>query len=83
LLGLFGPETLAIADPYLADEPVTNRICEQVRTGVEGLASWVAKAKPAACTPAIPSTAAGSRIEAHLPAKRKLHCKMCNLLHKG
>ncbi len=62
LLGLFGtPETLAIADPYLADETATNRICEQVRAGVEGLASWMAKAKAAACTPAIPSTAAGSR----------------------
>jgi hypothetical protein len=61
LLGLFGtPETLAIADPYLADEAATSRICEQVRGGVEGLASWV-KAKSAACTPAIPSTAAGSR----------------------
>lgn len=62
LLGLFGtPETLAIADPYRADEAATNGICEQIRAGVEGLASWVAKAKPAACTPAIPSTAAGSR----------------------
>lgn len=62
LLGLFGtPETLAIADPYLADETATNKISDQVRAGVEGLASWVAKAKPAACTPAIPSTAAGSR----------------------
>ena len=62
LLGLFGtPETLAIADPYLTDEAATNRICEQVRVGIEGLASWVAKAKPAACAPAIPSTAAGSR----------------------
>lgn len=62
LLGLFGtPETLAIADPYIADEVATNRICEQVRLGIRGLASWVAKAKPAACTPAIPSTAAGSR----------------------
>ena len=61
LLGLFGtPETLVIADPYLADEAATNRICEQVRGGVEGLASWV-NAKSAACTPAIPSTAAGSR----------------------
>jgi protein-tyrosine phosphatase len=61
LLGLFGPETLAIADPYLADEAATNRICEQVRVGVNGLASWVAKTKPAACTPAIPSPVAGSR----------------------
>jgi protein-tyrosine-phosphatase/predicted ATP-grasp superfamily ATP-dependent carboligase len=62
LLGLFGtPETLAIADPYLADEAATSRICEQVRGGIEGLASWVAKAKPTTCTPAFPSTAAGSR----------------------
>jgi protein-tyrosine-phosphatase/predicted ATP-grasp superfamily ATP-dependent carboligase len=62
LLGLFGtPETLAIADPHLADEAATNRICEQVRVGVDGLASWLAKAKPAACTPAIPSTAPGGR----------------------
>ena len=39
LLGLFGtPDRLAIADPYLADEAATNRICEQVREGVEGLA---------------------------------------------
>ena len=39
LLGLFGkPETHDIADPYLADEAATNRICEQVRAGVEGLA---------------------------------------------
>jgi protein-tyrosine phosphatase len=62
LLGLFGtPETLSIADPYLADEVATHEICEQIRAVVEGLASWVAKAKPAACTRAIPSTAAGSR----------------------
>ena len=62
LLGLFGtPETLAIADPYLADESATIRICEQVRVGVEGLASWVAKTKLAACAPAIPASAAGSR----------------------
>jgi protein-tyrosine-phosphatase/predicted ATP-grasp superfamily ATP-dependent carboligase len=62
LLGLFGtPETLSIADPYLADEAATSKICEQIRAGVEDLASWVEKAKPAACTPAIPSTAAGSR----------------------
>jgi protein-tyrosine-phosphatase/predicted ATP-grasp superfamily ATP-dependent carboligase len=62
LLGLFGmPETLAIADPYLTDEAATNMICEQVRVGINGLASWVTKLKPAACTPAIPSPAPGSR----------------------
>lgn len=62
LLGLFGtPETLAIADPYLADENTTNRICEQVRVSIEGLASWVTKTKSDACAPAIPANAAGSR----------------------
>jgi protein-tyrosine-phosphatase/predicted ATP-grasp superfamily ATP-dependent carboligase len=62
LLGLFGtPGTLAIADPYLAEAAATNRICEQVRASVEGLALWVARAKCAAYTPAVPSTAAGHR----------------------
>jgi protein-tyrosine-phosphatase len=62
LLGLFGsPETLAIADPYLADEAATNRICEQVRGGVEGLGSWVDERKRAASTSAIPTTATGGR----------------------
>ncbi len=62
LLGLFGsPETLAIADPYLTDETASNQICEQVREGVEGLASWVGERKRAASTSAIPTTAAGGR----------------------
>ena len=47
LLGLFGtPETLAIADPYRADEATTNKIVEQVRQGIEGLAAWVEKRNP-------------------------------------
>jgi protein-tyrosine-phosphatase/predicted ATP-grasp superfamily ATP-dependent carboligase len=59
LLGLFGkPETLVIADPYLADEAASNRICKQVLEGVEGLASWVEETKRAASTSAIPTTAA-------------------------
>ena len=62
LLGLFGkPETLAIADPYLADEAASNRICEQVRQGIEGLASWVGERKRAESTSAIPTTATGGR----------------------
>ncbi len=62
LLGLFGtPETLSIADPYFADEAATNRICQQVRQGVDGLAFWVKEVKRAACTAAIPSAAAGNR----------------------
>ena len=62
LLGLFGtPETLAIADPYRADEAATNKICEQVRQGIEGLATWVEEKKRAASTSAIPTTAVGGR----------------------
>jgi protein-tyrosine-phosphatase/predicted ATP-grasp superfamily ATP-dependent carboligase len=62
LLGLFGrPGTLAIADPYLADEAASNRICEQVREGVEGMASWLTQGKRSASTSAIPTTAAGGR----------------------
>ena len=62
LLGLFGaPEVLTIADPYLADEAATNRICEQVREGIEGLTSWVAGPKSSICTPVIPTAAAGNR----------------------
>lgn len=62
LLGLFGtPETLDIADPYLADETATNNICEQVRQGVENLASWVGEMKRAASASAIPTTAPGGR----------------------
>ena len=62
LLGLFGtPETLAIADPYLADEAATNKICEQIRQGIDGLATWVEEKKRAASTSAIPTTAVGGR----------------------
>jgi protein-tyrosine-phosphatase/predicted ATP-grasp superfamily ATP-dependent carboligase len=62
LLGLFGkPETVAIADPYLADEAASNRICKQVLEGVEGLASWVEETKRAASTSAILRTAARGR----------------------
>jgi len=62
LLGLFGaPEALTIADPYLADEAATNRICEQIQAGVQGLASWVATTKGCVCRPVVPTAAAGSR----------------------
>jgi protein-tyrosine-phosphatase/predicted ATP-grasp superfamily ATP-dependent carboligase len=62
LLGLFGtPETYTIADPYLADEVATSRICGQVRQGIEGLATWVEEKKRAASTSAIPTAAVGGR----------------------
>jgi protein-tyrosine phosphatase len=62
LLGLFGnPPMLSIADPYLADEPLTGQICEQVRSGIDGLALWVANTKAASYAPEIASPAASSR----------------------
>ena len=62
LLGLFGnPPALAIADPYLADEAITHRICDQVRSSVDGLTLWIAYGKPAGYPAAVPSTAASSR----------------------
>jgi protein-tyrosine-phosphatase/predicted ATP-grasp superfamily ATP-dependent carboligase len=71
LLGLFRtPETLAIADPYLTDEAESRNICEQVREGIEGLASWMGETNRAASTSAIPTTAAGGRLK-HLRASLK------------
>jgi protein-tyrosine-phosphatase/predicted ATP-grasp superfamily ATP-dependent carboligase len=62
LLGLFAnPPILAIADPYLADEDTTNQICDQVRTGIEGLASWAISSKVAAFPAEIPSAAPSGR----------------------
>jgi protein-tyrosine-phosphatase/predicted ATP-grasp superfamily ATP-dependent carboligase len=61
LLGLFGnPHRAAISDPYLADESETREICEQVRSGVDGLASWVASCRSGSYAATVPSTA-GSR----------------------
>ncbi|HZD93604.1 MAG TPA: ATP-grasp domain-containing protein, partial [Candidatus Sulfotelmatobacter sp.] len=38
LLGLFShPARVAIADPYNADESTTGKICDRVRSGIEGL----------------------------------------------
>ncbi|HEX4605161.1 MAG TPA: ATP-grasp domain-containing protein [Candidatus Angelobacter sp.] len=46
LLGLFGtPPTSEIADPYLADEAEANKIAQQVRSGIDGLARWIASNK--------------------------------------
>ena len=62
LLGLFGtPDTRTIADPYLADEVATSRICEQVRQSIEGLAAWLEERKRAASTSAVPTAAVGGR----------------------
>jgi protein-tyrosine-phosphatase/predicted ATP-grasp superfamily ATP-dependent carboligase len=62
LLGLFGtPPAPTIADPYLAKEAATKKTCEQIRSGVEGLALWVASSKLAQYTPSAPPLSASSR----------------------
>ena len=62
LLGLFSnPPAPVIADPYLAGEAITDRICEQVRSSVDGLARWIIRDNRACYSDAIPSTAASSR----------------------
>jgi protein-tyrosine-phosphatase len=63
LLGLFGGQpALEIADPYLAEEAATNKICEQVRSGVDGLAVWIANSKASTSyTSGVPSTATTGR----------------------
>ena len=61
LLGLFGnPHRTAIADPYLANESDAHEICKQVRSGVDGLANWMANSKPDSYAATVPS-AAGTR----------------------
>jgi len=63
LLGLFGSQpTAEIADPYLAEEAATSRIAEQVRSGIDGLALWIASGKASASyTSEVPSTATSGR----------------------
>lgn len=47
LLGLFSSSaTVAISDPYAADEDTTAMICEQVRAGIHGLADVSSKLGP-------------------------------------
>ncbi len=58
LLGLFGnPPRLVIADPYLAEEAETRKICEQVQSGIDGLALWLAQTRVSAYPTEIPSVA--------------------------
>ncbi|MBZ5506251.1 MAG: ATP-grasp domain-containing protein [Acidobacteriia bacterium] len=63
LLGLFGSQpAVEIADPYLAEEAVTHKIAEQVRSGVDGLALWIANSKAATSyTSRVPSAATSGR----------------------
>jgi protein-tyrosine-phosphatase/predicted ATP-grasp superfamily ATP-dependent carboligase len=62
LLGLFGAqEIFTIADPYLADEAATDKICQQVHASIDSLTSWVVGTKSPARTPVIPTAAASNR----------------------
>lgn len=61
LLGLFAnPPGVTIADPYLVDDATAVRICGQVRSGVDGMAGWIARTRIARYGVTAPS-AAGSR----------------------
>lgn len=62
LLGFFGnPPMLAIADPYLSDETLTTQICEQVRSGINGLVLWAAGVRAASHAVDVASPAASTR----------------------
>lgn len=63
LLGLFGSQTtVEIADPYLAEDAMTKKISEQVRSGVDGLARWIVNSKAATSySSEVPSTATSGR----------------------
>jgi protein-tyrosine phosphatase len=62
LLGLFAnPPIPTIADPYLADEAAARKICEQVRSGIDGMAVWVAHTRPASYRTELPTTAPSTR----------------------
>lgn len=56
LLGLFAdPASVSIADPYLADEAATRTICDQVRSGIEGLAGSLAQTEAVSLETAVPA----------------------------
>jgi protein-tyrosine-phosphatase len=62
LLGLFAdPGSVSIADPYLVDEAATGRICDQVRSGIEGLAGCLAQTNTVSLGSAVPTTAQSTR----------------------
>ena len=62
LLGFFGnPPRLVIADPYLAEEADTRKICEQVLSGIDGLALWLAQTKASSYPTEAPSVASSGR----------------------
>ena len=61
LLGLFAaPPSVSIADPYLADENTTSRVCDQIRSGVEGLVGGLDLAKAMPCPKTVPTAAQGT-----------------------
>lgn len=56
LLGLFAhPATMAIADPYNAEQPATQKACSEVRTGVEGVVRCFAHAKALSFADEVPA----------------------------
>jgi protein-tyrosine-phosphatase/predicted ATP-grasp superfamily ATP-dependent carboligase len=62
LLGLFAaPASVSIADPYLADENATAKICDQVRSGIEGLAGRLARTASVSLGSGVPTAARSVR----------------------
>jgi protein-tyrosine-phosphatase/predicted ATP-grasp superfamily ATP-dependent carboligase len=62
LLGLFAnPASVSIADPYLADEASTAKICDQVRSGIDGLAGCLSHANAVSLGSAVPTAARSTR----------------------
>jgi len=62
LLGLFSvPATAAIADPYNADEDATGKICDQVRSGVQGLVRCFPSRKSVPYHDQVPTAAQSAR----------------------
>jgi protein-tyrosine-phosphatase/predicted ATP-grasp superfamily ATP-dependent carboligase len=63
LLGLFAEHsTLAIGDPYRADEAATSKICEQVRAGVAGLVRCLASQQSENCPAEVRATTEGAQL---------------------
>jgi protein-tyrosine-phosphatase len=77
LLGLFaGTPQTEIADPYLAEPSVTRKICDQVRSGIDGLALWLGKARPAGYSAEVLAAAPSTRqpLEENSRANCENHC---------
>jgi protein-tyrosine-phosphatase len=64
LLGLFAERAIVnIADPYLADESTTSKVCNQIRSGVEGLSRSLGALQPVPYLGSVSTAARKARAE--------------------